>query len=838
MAVFVSKPCDLDKCDEMCYTWSIMGVYTHCPYRAMNGGFLMMTTPERQKNTTARHLIRRMLSMLLAAVLMLLAIPVMPPAIVSAGVEDNIERLNDWQQIYLRVIRSLALKDAFDTGILASVTAGQAVYESGWARYGISVIANNQYGIKAYSDWGGKVFDYKEYVLYDSYEDLVRIKGASYARHGSIWRAYDSWDESVFDHSALFLTERYQEVVKAKDYKEAAEALIEAGYASNTDYIDKLITVIESYGLGELDQVEADINGVVGLVMNQSKVTIPNNSTLKLTATAYPDPVIYVPPAETAQTVEESDTGESSDETSDESSQVPPEPAPEPIPFEITWKSHDTSVATVDQNGNVTAVGQGVALITATYNGKEAACAVSVGTNALVFDSDVTVRSQPSSSAESLGRVYRGMPIAVIDSKMYVSSSGTEYYRVTGTSTNGKLVTGYVLAEYVYLTSRTVSVISAKTELNLDVGVEYHVEVEVAPADAYDKTLEWSSSDESVVKVDQDGWITTRKRGTATVRILASSGVYLDITVNVGGTVTYVGITTANLYVREQPHVDAKALGLIAEGTQITLIGEPVEGWYYVEAKVIDGSTVTGYSYGTYIELPSQGDPEPEPDPEPEQPERQGYVNVDEGSSLNLRATAGTNGKKVISVDNGTSVLIIGDDIIVESEKTYKTWYYIHLYLDGEFYEGYAAADFIKVEGEEPAPEPSLFGEYTMVGDMIVGVRPGTTERQFQNNVDTDIFLYTADGGKLDDDEAIPTGCEARYFENGKLKILTIVVMGDINCDAKVNVMDYVMTKRHVLGTYRLQGESLQAAIVSGKGSISVADYVLIKRHVMGTYQL
>ena len=782
----------------------------------------MKISPIRQLHKKKQGFLRRTVCSLLAVLVLMTVVPTVSTDTAFAAPADNIAKLNDWQQIYLRVIRSLALKDSYDTGILASVTAGQAVYESGWARYGISVIANNQYGIKAYSNWEGKVFDYKEYVLYDSYEDLVRIKGASYARHGSIWRAYDSWDQSVSDHSALFLTERYEDVVKAKDYEEAARALIAAGYASNEDYINKLITVIESYGLGELDKVEADVNGVVGLIMNQSKVTIPKDGSLQLTATAYPDPVIYVPPTE-----EEGDTeGEESEE----------ENLPTPVPFEIVWESLNPEVATVDQNGNVTAVGQGVALITATYNGKEAACAVCVGTNALVFDSDVTVREQPSSSATSLGKVYRGMPVAIIDSKVYTSSSGVEYYRITGTSSNGKLITGYVLAEYVYLTSREVSVISAKTELHLNAGVNYHIQTEIAPADARDKTLQWSSSDESIVTVDQEGWITTHKKGTATVRILASSGVYLDVTVTVGGTVTYTGITTANLFVREEPYMDAPELGLIAEGTKITLFGEPVEGWYSVEATLIDGRTVTGYSYATYIELPSEHHPDVEP--EPDQKERQGYVHVDAGSSLNLRATAGTKGKKVISIDNGTSVLIIGDDITVSSESTYKTWYYIHLYLDGEFYEGYAAADFIKVVEPEPEPEPEPFGEYVVEDFMLVGIKPGTTASQFRKNVNIDVYLYTVEGNKVENDEAIPTSCEARYFKDGKMQMLTIVVMGDLNCDAKVNTVDYVMAKRYIMGTFYLQGENLRAAMLSGRSTMSTADYVLLKRYVMGTYEL
>ena len=47
----------------------------------------------------------------------------------------------------------------------------------------------------------------------------------------------------------------------------------------------------------------------------------------------------------------------------------------------VTWKSGDTNVATVDQNGNVTAVGVGSTTITATAGGKSATCTVIVTAN-------------------------------------------------------------------------------------------------------------------------------------------------------------------------------------------------------------------------------------------------------------------------------------------------------------------------------------------------------------------------------------------------------------------------------------------------------------------------
>lgn len=818
--------------------------------------------------TTYKYSHKRLLSLLLALVLM---VGVLPPASVStvsaASPSVNISRLNAWQQNYLRVIKSLALKDAYDTGIFASITAGQAVYEGGWARYGISVIANNQYGIKANSNWEGKVFDSNTYMLYDSYEDFVRIKGASYAKTASIWRAYDNWDESVYDHSNLFLRySRYEHVLTSKDYKEAAQALVSAGYTSDHGYVETLIKIIEDYGLDALDSVTADENGVVGMIMDQSKVTVPIGGTVSLNASAYPAPVLSVENGDETEEPSDETSDEPSDESSDETVSDPSAESseesvaesseesieessePEKIPFEIVWSSNAPKVATVDQNGFVTAVGQGIALITATYNGKEAACMVCVGTNAFVVGSDVSVRSAPDTKSASLGRVNRGMPIAVIGAQAFIAPDGTNFYEVRGTSSTGELVTGYAVCDHVYLCTRQVSIINTKTELNLDVGTTYQTEVEVAPADAEDKTLTWSSSDTSIVSVDKNGKLTTHKRGTATVRITAASGIAVDITVHVGGTVTYRGVVTSNLNVRTAPNGDSKSLGMIAQGTEITLIGEPVGGWYYVKAKITSGAEVEGYCYGTYIELPDDN-PEP-PIVEPVDPpiagdndmpfenmerEREGVVEVD--TSLKIRSTPGTKGSVVVNVNNGTPLLIIGDDITVSSESTYKTWYYVQLQLDGKFYDGYAAADFITVMQENTAiPEPDT---YTMTDMFILGIKPGTTLAALHNDINNRALVIGAVGNELLDWDIVATGDVVNYMIGTTVvKTRMAIVQGDVNGDAEVNTTDYMMVKRHVLGTYELDFFGEEAAKLSGSDEVAASDYMKIKRHVLGTYEL
>lgn len=76
----------------------------------------------------------------------------------------------------------------------------------------------------------------------------------NYTTVTALFRAYGSWDESIADHSTFLLTgSRYAAVIGEKDYKTACKALKAAGYATAPDYAEKLISLIESYGLTAYD---------------------------------------------------------------------------------------------------------------------------------------------------------------------------------------------------------------------------------------------------------------------------------------------------------------------------------------------------------------------------------------------------------------------------------------------------------------------------------------------------------------------------------------------------------------------------------------------------------
>ena len=132
-------------------------------------------------------------------------------------------------------------------GILPSIILGQAILESNWGQSELASKYNNLFGIKAYGDQKKVKMDTQEFVN----EQWITIQGD--------FRVYDSWEDSMDSHTMLFVNgvdwspEKYEKVLTATDYKEAAKALQEAGYATDPGYANKIKEVIETYQLFQYD---------------------------------------------------------------------------------------------------------------------------------------------------------------------------------------------------------------------------------------------------------------------------------------------------------------------------------------------------------------------------------------------------------------------------------------------------------------------------------------------------------------------------------------------------------------------------------------------------------
>ena len=147
------------------------------------------------------------------------------------------------KQSFISLVKDGAIDSHRNHGILASVTIAQAILESGWGSSTLSVKAKNLFGIKAFDDWTGA------YTTMDTTEYYNGMRQTVTAR----FRAYDSFNESIKDHTKLLLTERYRAVREASNYRDACYALKSCGYATDPNYPQLLITLIEQNNLTQYD---------------------------------------------------------------------------------------------------------------------------------------------------------------------------------------------------------------------------------------------------------------------------------------------------------------------------------------------------------------------------------------------------------------------------------------------------------------------------------------------------------------------------------------------------------------------------------------------------------
>ena len=140
-------------------------------------------------------------------------------------------------------IKPLVIADMKKSGILASLTAAQAFIESNKGNSGLAVKANNLFGIKGTYKGASVKMLTTEFI------------GGKYIKVNADFRKYPSWAESIADHSAMFnRMARYKNLRGETNYKSACKNVRLDGYATDPNYTEKLISVIERYKLYEWDK--------------------------------------------------------------------------------------------------------------------------------------------------------------------------------------------------------------------------------------------------------------------------------------------------------------------------------------------------------------------------------------------------------------------------------------------------------------------------------------------------------------------------------------------------------------------------------------------------------
>lgn len=185
---------------------------------------------------------------------------------------------------------------------------------------------------------------------------------------------------------------------------------------------------------------------------------------------------------------------------------------------DITWKSSDAKVATVDAKGNVKAVNAGTATITATLGKVSATFTVTVKNPSITAKADSSVIYTKSKTTTKINVVKDG-----VTGNATFRSSNTKVATVSANGTvkakkAGKVNITVQVGNYkqvVKITVRKPTMKLVKSSAKLKKGKKVTIKVKAAPV----SKVTFKSSNKKVATVSSKGVVKAKKKGTATITV-------------------------------------------------------------------------------------------------------------------------------------------------------------------------------------------------------------------------------------------------------------------------------------------------------------------------------
>ena len=233
--------------------------------------------------------------------------------------------------------------------------------------------------------------------------------------------------------------------------------------------------------------VTVDATGLITAVGAGEADVTASAKDVNISSTTHVKVIITPTGVEAPETLELVTNGENSKNLD---AKMTPEDATE---VKLAYESSDESVATVDENGLVTAVADGECTIT-TYVVADAPATAE--TAAVVTDEEKPTEGENSE--------------ATADSETVTIPDNLD-------SAFGVVPEGLSATTKVTVTTKVESITLDKTEGILNVGNTVTITATVAPEGATNPAVTWSSSDESVATVDETGKVTAVAVGNATI---------------------------------------------------------------------------------------------------------------------------------------------------------------------------------------------------------------------------------------------------------------------------------------------------------------------------------
>ena len=218
----------------------------------------------------------------------------------------------------------------------------------------------------------------------------------------------------------------------------------------------------------------------------------------------------------------------------------------------VEWRSSNTGIATVDENGNVTPVGSGSCKITATTTdgtNLSASFNITVNIKATKITLDktkielttgkeiekITSSIEPSIANKNVKYTSSDESIATVSSDGVVTAVGSGTCKITATTTDGSKVTASC---DVTVDIKTTGMKLDKTNYTFNKAETIKINPVITPSKA-SKKLTWTSSNTKVAIVSNDGKVTPVGKGTCKITATTTDGTNLSSSCNITSNVEY-----------------------------------------------------------------------------------------------------------------------------------------------------------------------------------------------------------------------------------------------------------------------------------------------------------
>lgn len=213
----------------------------------------------------------------------------------------------------------------------------------------------------------------------------------------------------------------------------------------------------------------------------------------------------------------------------------------------VTWSVADPSIASVDQNGVIKGLSPGntkVSIVSEdggltsehellVQEAKVKVTSIELDKKALSMtvgtEEALSAILTPSNATNKVVDWWSSdVSVAWVTNQGIVSAKGPGKCTIFAVTSDGRLEAGCEVTVVASPSSKVSGVRISNSEINLNVGGVAYLYAVISPSTATNRGLTWTSSDPSVVKVDNSGKVTAGKVGNAVITVKTADGGFTD----------------------------------------------------------------------------------------------------------------------------------------------------------------------------------------------------------------------------------------------------------------------------------------------------------------------